>query len=152
MALTATGELPRALDEFREAISIREKTLAADGRDARTRYLLAGNYAEQATALLKSGQKSAARVSILRALSLQREVLVSDSRGVPARLSLADYQGRLGAIDAAMGQRHEAAQNWRRAAAIYDELDREGHLEASDVRRDAEKAWAEAARLGNGFR
>jgi eukaryotic-like serine/threonine-protein kinase len=149
MALAATGELPRALAEFREAISIREKTLAADGRDARTRSLLAGNYAEQATTLLKSGSTSAARASILRALSLQRELLALDSRGVPVRLSLADYQGRLAAVDSATGNRREAAQNWLRASAIYDELDREGHLEASDVRADAEKARAEAARLGN---
>jgi hypothetical protein len=111
--------------------------------------LLAGNYAEQATTLLKSGSTSAARASILRALSLQRELLALDSRGVPVRLSLADYQGRLAAVDSATGNRREAAQNWLRASAIYDELDREGHLEASDVRADAEKARAEAARLGN---
>jgi len=152
MAFGATGDLPRALAEFHEAISIREKTLAADGRDGRTRSLLAGNYSEQAMALLKSGQKNAARASILRALLLQRQLLALDPHGVPVRLSLADYQGRLGAIDDATGHKREAAQNWRRASAIYDELDREGHLEASDVRDDAQKARAEAARLGNDVR
>jgi len=148
MAFGATGDLPRALAEFHEAISIREKTLAADGRDGRTRSLLAGNYSEQAMALLKSGQKNAARAGILRALLLQRQLLALDPHGVPVRLSLADYQGRLGWIDEATGHKREAAQNWRRASAIYDELDREGHLEASDVRDDAQKARAEAARLG----
>jgi hypothetical protein len=63
------------------------------------------------------------------------------------RLSLADYQARLAAIYTATGHRREAAQNWLGATAIYNELDREGHLLASDVRSDAEKARAEAARL-----
>jgi hypothetical protein len=77
-------------------------------------------------------------------------LLALDAHGVPVRLSLADYYGRLGAIDSATGRRREAAQNWRRASAIYEELDREGHLQASDVRSDAEKARMEAARLSEG--
>jgi non-specific serine/threonine protein kinase/serine/threonine-protein kinase len=148
MALGATGDLPQALAQFREAISIREKTLAADGRDARTRSLLAGNYAEQATILLKSGQKSAALASLLHALSLQRELLALDSRGVPVRLSLADYEARLAALYAATGHEREAIQNWQRATAVYDELDRDGHLQASDVRSDAERVRTEARRHG----
>jgi serine/threonine protein kinase/tetratricopeptide (TPR) repeat protein len=146
MALTATGESSQALGHFREAISIREKTLAADERDARTRSLLAGNYAEQATALLKAGQKSAALGSIQRSLSLQQELLALDPHGVPARLSQADYEGRLARIYATTGHEREAAQSWQRAKAVYDELDREGHLRASDVRSDADKVRAEAAR------
>jgi non-specific serine/threonine protein kinase/serine/threonine-protein kinase len=148
MALGATGDLPQALAQFREAIAIREKTLAADGRDARTRSLLAGNYAEYAAILLKSGQKDAALATLLRALSLQRELLALDSHGVPVRLSLADYEARLAALYAATGRERDAVQNWQRAKAVYDELDREGHLEASDVRSDAEKVRAEARRHG----
>ena len=148
MALGATGDLPQALAQFREAIAIREKTLAADGRDARTRSLLAGNYAEQATVLVKSGQKSAALASLLHAVSLQRELLALDSHGVPVRMSLADYEGRLAALYAATGHEHEAMQNWQSAIAVYDELDREGHLQASDVRSDAEKVRTEARRHG----
>jgi len=148
MALGATGDLPQALAQFREAIAIREKTLAADGRDARTRSFLAGNYAEQATVLLKSGQKSAALASLLHAVLLQRELLALDSHGVPVRMALADYEGRLAALYAATGQKHEAMQNWQSAIAVYDELDREGHLEASDVRSDAERVRTEARRYG----
>jgi hypothetical protein len=47
-----------------------------------------------------------------------------------------------------MGHDREAAQNWQRAKAVYDELDREGHLEASDLRSDAEKVRTEAHRHG----
>lgn len=148
MALGAAGDLPGALAQFREAIAIREKTLAADGRDARTRSLLAGNYAEQATVLVKSGQKSAALASLLHAVSLQRELLALDSHGVPVRMSLADYEGRLAALYAATGHEHEAMQNWQSAIAVYDELDREGHLQASDVRSDAERVRTEARRHG----
>jgi non-specific serine/threonine protein kinase/serine/threonine-protein kinase len=148
MSLSATGDLPRALEQFREAIAIREKTLAADGRDARTRSLLAGNYAEQATTLLKSGLKSAALASLLHAVSLQSEVLALDSQGVPVRFSLADYEARLAALHAALGHEREAVQNWQRALAIYDELNREGHLKASDARSDAQNVRAEARRHG----
>ncbi len=148
VALGATGDLPQALAQFREAISIREKTLAADGRDARTRSFLAGNYAEQATVLLKSGQRKEALASLLRAISLQRELLALDSSGVPVRLALADYEARLAALYSAMEHEREAIQNWQSAVAIYDELDREGHLEASDLRSDAEKVRTEARRHG----
>lgn len=54
--------------------------------------------------------------------------------------------GRLAAFYDATGREREAAQNWKRAKAVYDELDREGHLEASDVRSDAENVRAEARR------
>jgi eukaryotic-like serine/threonine-protein kinase len=146
VALGATGDLPQALAQFHEAIAIREKTLAADGRDARTRSFLAGNYAEQATVLLKSGQKNEALASLLRALSLQRELLTLDSNGVPVRFALAEYEAQLAALYSATGHEREAAQNWQRAKAVYDELDREGHLEASDLRSDAEKVRTEARR------
>lgn len=145
VALGETGHASEALEHFREAISIRERALAADERDARTRSLLAGNYAEQSTVLLVSGDKPAALRSIQHAISLQSDLLAIDPQGVPARLSLADYNGRLAAILAAQGKERDAALGWQRSLAIYDQLDREGHLQASDVRADAEKVRTAAA-------
>ncbi len=147
VALGATGNLAEALTHFRDAIAIREKTLAVDARDARTRSLLAGNYAEQATLLLKLGSNAAALGSISHAISIQHELLALDIRSIPARLSLADYEARLAAIDAANGQTREAGENWQQAETLYDELNREGHLKAGDVRADAEKVRVEAARF-----
>ena len=146
VTLGATGHLAEALTHFRDAIAIREKTLAADSRDARTRSLLAGNYAEQATLLLKLGSNMAALANISQAITIQHELLALDVKSIPARLSLADYEARLAAINAANGKTSEAGASWQQAQALYDELDREGHLKAGDVRADAEKVRAEAAR------
>jgi len=146
VALGQTGRLSEALSHFRDAISIREKVLAADARDARTRSLLAGNYAEKSTVQLKASNKIAALSDILHAIALQRQLLAIDAHGIPGRLSLADFEARLATIYAATGKRKDAAKTWQYAKALYDELDREGHLQASDVRADAEKVRAQAAR------
>jgi eukaryotic-like serine/threonine-protein kinase len=155
VSLGAVGDFNLALSHFKEAIRIREATLAADDRDARTRSLLAGNYAEQSTVLLNAGRQRDALTSIRRAVDLQQQMFEVDAKGVPVRLSLADYQARLGGVYAALKEWHNAAQSWTHAVALYDELDREGHLRASEVRRDAERSRVEAARCtalagGNG--
>jgi eukaryotic-like serine/threonine-protein kinase len=146
VSLGTIGDVKAALAQFREAISIRESTLAADERDARTRSLLAGNYAEQSTVLLTSGQTQEALASIRKAIDLQRQLLVVDAHGVPARFSLADYESRLGQLYASMHQWSNASQSWATAAALYEQLDREGHLHVAEDRRNAEQARAEAAR------
>lgn len=146
VALGATGDFTAALSHFEQAIAIRESMLSTDPRDARSRSLLAGNYAEQSTVQLRSGRKQAALVSIRRSLTLQQQLLTVDAKGVPARMSLADYESRLASIYAAIQQPQQAAQTWTQAVALYDELDREGHLRAPDVRSDAQRARAEAAR------
>ena len=146
VALGAIGDFPAALANFDQAIAIRESVLSADPRDARTRSLLAGNYAEQSTVLLRSGRQQPALASIRHALALQQQLLAIDSDGVPARMSLADYESRLATIYAALRQPRQAAQTWTQAVAVYDELDRQGHLRAADVRSDAQHARTEAAR------
>jgi non-specific serine/threonine protein kinase/serine/threonine-protein kinase len=146
VALGATGDFTEALLHFHEAIESRESTLARDARDARTRSLLAGNYAEASVVLLRSGRKKDALASVRRAVDLQRQMLALDAKAIPSRMSLADYKCREAAIYSAMRQWRNAAQSWTRAVALYDELDREGHLRAPDVRSDAARARAEAAR------
>lgn len=146
MALGGWGDVHRGLEHFGQAISIREAALSADKRDGRSRSLLAGNYAERASLLLKMGRHADALSSITRALSLQREVLAYDSKGVPTRLSLADYESRAALVCAAMSNTQGAAESWDRANSLFDTLDREGHLTASDSRRDAERARVESAR------
>ncbi len=148
VALKGTGDFERALAHLQEAISIREATLAADERDARTRSLLAGNYAEQSTIFDLSSRERDALSSIRRAIDLQQQLFAVDATGVPVRISLADYQSRLGSIYAGLNQKRSAAQSWKRAVVLYDELEREGHLRAPDVRSDAEKARTQVARYG----
>lgn len=149
IALGAAGDLPSALAHFGKAIAIREAVLAVDKRDVRTRALLAGNYAEQSTAQLRSGRKTQALASIRRALVLQQQLLAVDAKGVPARFSLADYQSRLAAAYAALGQIQGAVKASAASVAVYDELDREGHLGAPDARSDAQKARADNARYAS---
>lgn len=140
VALGTAGSFAEALDSFQKAISIREAMLAADERDARTRSMLAGNYAEKSTVLLKAGRKEAALRTIERSIQLEEELLALDARAVPVRVSLADYEGRQAMIHESMGQMRLAAEDWSRSVALWDALDREGHLRAPDVKESAAQA------------
>ncbi len=140
VALGAVGRFAEALACFQEAISIREAMLATDKRDARTRSRLAGTYAERSTVLLKAGRKDAALKSIERSIQLEEELLALDASGVPVRVSLADYEGRRAVIHESLGQRGRAAEDWSRAVALWNALEREGHLRAPDVKEAAAKA------------
>jgi len=138
--LGSEGSFAEALACFEEAISIREAMLATDKRDARTRSMLAGNYAEESTVLLKAGRRQAALKSMERSIQLEDELLALDASAVPIRVSLADYQGRLAAIHESMGQRTWATRAWSRSVALWNALDREGHLRAPDVQKMAAQA------------
>jgi len=140
VALGDTGTIAEALACFQEAISIREAMLATDKRDARTRSMLAGNYAEESTVLLKAGRREAALNSLQRSIQLDDELLALDASAVPVRVSLADYEGRLAAIHESMGQRTWATRDWSRSVALWNALDREGHLRAADVQNMAVQA------------
>jgi eukaryotic-like serine/threonine-protein kinase len=146
VSLTALGDTHRALEHFQTAISLHEAAAAADPHDARTRSLLAGNYAEQGTALLRENRKRDALRSIQRAITLQQQLLQTDVQSIPGRMSQADYHSRLGDLCESLADRRCAAESWTEAAAIFNQLAREGHLNAPDVRRDAARARAEADR------
>ncbi len=147
VALGATGNVRESLGRFREAISIREATLATDKRDARTRSMLAGNYAEESAVLLTAGRKAEALQAIERSIELQEQLLALDADSVPARVSLADYQGKLAAVHESMNDRERAAEDWTRAAALWNALEKEGHLLAPDVQEAAAHAREQAKLL-----
>ncbi len=148
VSLGALKRYQEALDHFDDAIALRERAIALDERDARSRSMLAGNYSERALVLLNKGDKQQSLASIQRALALQRKLFEVDPKGVPVRINLATHESRLAAIETALGNTEAATEAWRRAAHFYDQLKSGGFLTAPDVIRDSEKAHAEiAARL-----
>ncbi len=149
VALGTAKSFPEALACFRQAISIHEAMLATDERDARTRSMLAGNYAEQSTVLLEAGNRNAALKSMERSIQLQQELLALDAHAVPTRVSLADYEGRRASIRESMGQMDRAIEDWNRSVALWDALEREGHLHAPDLRQAAAEAREELLKLRN---
>jgi len=146
VSLGAMNRYDEALAEFQQAIDLREPVLAADERDARTRSMLAGNYGERGVVLIRQKKFPEALASMHRAITLNQQALAVDPRVVPIRITLADYEGRLATIYGATGAMREAADSWRRATAMFDQLEREGHLTIPDVRAMAEHARTEAAR------
>ena len=148
VSLGALKRYQEALDHLDDAIALRERAIALDERDARSRSMLAGNYSERALVLLNKGDKQQSLASIQRALALQRKLFEVDPKGVPVRINLATHESRLAAIETALGNTEAATEAWRRAAHFYDQLKSGGFLTAPDVIRDSEKAHAEiAARL-----
>src|SRR6185312_1003249 len=145
--ITPSGGAPRGREYPRRACFVSRRDCYPRGdagdrqaRCARTRSMLAGNYAEQSTVLLKAGRRDAALKSLERSIQLEDELLALDASAVPVRVSLADYEGRLAAIHESMGQRTSATQDWSRSVALWNALDREGHLRAPDVQKAAAQA------------
>jgi tetratricopeptide (TPR) repeat protein len=136
-----------ALAQINAAISIRESMLAEDARDARRRSLLAGNYAERSTALQRMKRWSGAVVAAERAVELQDAVLALDPRGVPVRVSAADFHARAAAAYAGADNLPKAKDCYSRSLELYEDLRSEGHLKSSSIIADFEKAKSEAARL-----
>jgi non-specific serine/threonine protein kinase/serine/threonine-protein kinase len=149
VALGMAGSVAESLASFQEAITIREAMLTTDERDARTRSMLAGNYAEKSTVLLKAGRKEDALNAVERSIQLEDQLLALDARAVPVRVSLADYEGRLAAIHESMGLMRQAADDWSRSVALWNALEREGHLRAPDVKEAAEQARAAMLKLSD---
>lgn len=156
IALGDLGRYNEARDAFTKAIVSREKALAADPQDARTRSMLAGNYSEKAKVELKAGAKQSALFSLFRAVLLQNASLAVDPRAVPTRIYLAGQEASLGDVYSALAEdaranpalQHaqfvKAAEWYRRSANRFDALTREGHLQAASVRRDAERSRTQA--------
>jgi hypothetical protein len=145
-----------ALPHLHSAITRRESMLAEDSRDARTRSLLAGNYAERSTALLHLDKPQAALAAAQRAVDLQNFVVSLDPQGVPVRVSAADFHARAGAAHAALAGRPgagsadhlaQAIAMYERAVGFYDRLQEQGHLRSKNSIEDAENARREAQRL-----
>ena len=69
VALRGEGNIREALDAFNEAIAIREESLSRDPQNARSRSLVAGNYAERGTTYFEAGQSHRKRFKICTKLS-----------------------------------------------------------------------------------
>ena len=135
----------KRLECFNKAIAIREASLSRDPQNARSRTLLAGNYAERGTQFLRrrpidrcaSGHAEGARSGEL------------DRRGGPEGHSYAIRDGRfskrLASLHATLAKqgggggsreyhRREAAKYFRRADAFYMALAGEGMLNSAQLR------------------
>jgi non-specific serine/threonine protein kinase/serine/threonine-protein kinase len=152
MALGQLAQHADALRQFDRAIQIRRASLAHDPRDGRTRYMLAGNYSQRAAVQLQSKDLRGALESARMAVQLQESVMALDGRAVPMRVSMAEFQARVGAVLAAIaaeGRRSywvDAAHSYRDAVVEYNALQAEGYLRGADVRSEAAAAKDALAR------
>ena len=98
MALGQLAQHSDALGHFDQAIAIRRAALAQDARDGRTRSMLAGNYSKRAAVQLQAHDLTGALETARTAVRLQESVVTQDGGGIPVRVSLAEYQARVGAV------------------------------------------------------
>jgi tetratricopeptide (TPR) repeat protein len=140
---------------FDKVIRLRETTLARDPDNARSRSLLAGNYAERGTSFAEAGRMTEALRDLRRALDLETVIAEVDPKGTATRFAMADMQSRLASAYATLARRsksaqrdqywREAAKYFRRADALYTALAGEGLLQSPQLRADA-KRTADGAR------
>jgi tetratricopeptide (TPR) repeat protein len=147
VALGSMAQHAEAMHHLDEAIRIRRSALDADPRDTRTRAMLAGNFAEKSTVQLQSGDPAGALASATTAVSLQEQALAHDPQGIPVRISMAQYEWRLGAAHMALAEKPNGRNYWRsaahwyaRAVSHFDQLRSEGHLRSLSIRGHAERA------------
>lgn len=154
IALGSMALHAEAIQHFDEAIRLRQTDLRADPRDTRSRAMLAGNYAEKSTVQLRSGDAQGALASATLAVSLQEEALSQDPNGIPVRISMAQFEWKLGAAYMALAEKGGGATSqWKSAAHWYgrsvdrfDKLDSEGHMRSGLLRADATRAREALAR------
>jgi tetratricopeptide (TPR) repeat protein len=140
---------------FNKVIALREAALARDPHNARSRSLLAGNYAERGTSHAAEGRVTDAFRDLRRALELQTVIAEGDPKGTATRFAMADIQSRLASLYAKMAREgrsgsrdqhwRDAAKYFRRADALYTALAGEGMLQSAPLQADA-KRTAEGAR------
>jgi hypothetical protein len=82
-------------------------------------------------------------------VTLHAEALSHDEKGIPVRISMAQYEWRLGAAYMALAEKSGSKQHWRSASHWYgrsverfDQLEAEGHLRSGNIRADAGRARA----------
>ena len=144
------GNTREALEAFNEAITIREQSLSRDPQNARSRSLVAGNYAERGTTFFDAGQTTQALRDLHRAVEYQTALIEVDPKGTPTRIAMADFQCRLAAANATLARKskgvksqtywRESAKYFRRADALYSALSSEGLLQSPQLRDQAKRA------------
>ncbi len=126
VSLHQLGRNAEALDHLRAAIRIREAAQAADPKDGTSRTLLAGNYAEEGRILSDLHMVPEAVAEVDRAIGLMKRALADSPGSPPLLLTMATDLGYLAEIHESAKQYAEAAEQWRRAVAIYDALEGSG--------------------------
>jgi tetratricopeptide (TPR) repeat protein len=155
VALRGSGDTRGSIEMFNKVIALREAALARDPHNARSRSLLAGNYAERGTSHAAEGRVTDAFRDLRRALELQTVIAEGDPKGTATRFAMADIQSRLASLYAKMAREgrsgsrdqhwRDAAKYFRRADALYTALAGEGMLQSAPLQADA-KRTAEGAR------
>ena len=109
--------------------------------------MLAGNYSKMSAVQLRAGDITGALVNAKTAVGLQDQVVASDPKGVPGRISMAEFEARVGAVHLALAGRphgrahwHDGADWYRKAVTLYDALASEGNLRSPGIRREAAEA------------
>ena len=153
----ALGDLAQhedAVKHFNEAIAIRRAALHGDPRDVRSKYMLAGTMSKRSAVQLRANQLTEALQSAIAGVDLHTESLEIDPTGVPARISMAEYEARLGAIYEALESKNktgaharDALKWYRRAAERYAKLEGEGNLPSPALRAEAARSKANVQRL-----
>jgi tetratricopeptide (TPR) repeat protein len=152
MALGQMSLNAEAIRHFDRAIAIRRDSLGHDPRDGRTRSMLAGNYSRRAAVQLQARDLPGALESARTAVELQQAVVEQDQGGVPVRISLAEFEARLGSVQAALASAgssahwKEALQAYSEAVRLYDGLEAEGNLKGPALRNEAAAARAALSR------
>ena len=153
----ALGDLALAADavkHFDQAIAIRRVALNRDPRDTRSKYMLAGTLSKKAAVHLRSQELREALQAAVAGVELHGETLAVDPTGIPARISMSEYEARLGAVHEALAgsgessaQLREALSWYKRAAERYAALEAEGNLPSPALRKEAANARAAVVRL-----
>src|SRR5207244_4075891 len=132
-ALLGNRDPQRALDSYRRALAIDQKLNEEDPSDAEYREGLAETYAHMARALAQSNQPRPAIELLEKAKGIWDPLLTAEPANAKRRAGLAWVYGGLGeAWTRLPGKRAEGCSWYQRSVMIWNGLETQGLLSASD--------------------
>jgi tetratricopeptide (TPR) repeat protein len=146
----ADGDHEGALELYREALDIREASVAKEPDSAQAKRALSLNLYKIGNALRESGDTAAALAHLERALEMYRALFAADPQDARARRDLALTLRTVGDFHFRVARYREAETHFREALAMYSDMKARDQLRAPEATALAELGTRIAACDGNG--
>jgi len=130
-ALVESGSANEGIAWYRTSMRIFDEIIAADPADERAESLRATAHARLGLALIAKGEADEALALMRKALQERIAISGANPANIGARAEVAEVYGWLGDVLSAAGKRSDARAAYVEALRIFEQMDRNGQLNAT---------------------
>lgn len=124
--LYETGQFGEAMDRYREAIEIHEQIAASDPLDARNRSLLASNLHRLARTMIRTKDPRPALPYLVRGLTIRQDLAAENPLNAGGQGEVGESHMLMGDYFDVISERPRALAAYRRALAIFQQIQAQG--------------------------